>query len=314
MNDDNRPENRYKDIELPSSIDWRYNNDKRYTTWTRQQHAPNYCGACWAMSATSALSDRIMIMNNNSAPEWTLSPQVLLNCAKDECNGCHGGYPSKAYEYVRINGIPTDECQPYTATGWDTGNSCNDIDRCKNCFTNGTCVAQYPHQLWYVKEHGIVSGEQGMMAALQDGPITCGMDVTQGFEDYNDFSVYKDPCETCLVQAHDISLVGYGTDEDSGEKYWIGRNSWGTFWGYNGYFRIIRGQNNLGIEIACAWATPSDKPTWVNSTNNTDIKNIKSNKGGCAKLSKHDLDPNYGIYTLPRPQDKKLDLPEYFAW
>ena len=36
-------------------------------------------GACWAMSATSALSDRIMIHYNNSFPEWNLSPQVLLN-------------------------------------------------------------------------------------------------------------------------------------------------------------------------------------------------------------------------------------------
>ena len=36
------------------------------------------------MSATSALSDRIMIHYNNSFPEWNLSPQVLLNCERED--------------------------------------------------------------------------------------------------------------------------------------------------------------------------------------------------------------------------------------
>ena len=41
-------------------------------------------------------------------------------------------------------------------------------------------------------------------------------------------------------------------------RYWIGRNSWGTYWGENGFFRIVRGdaRMNLGIENDCTWATP----------------------------------------------------------
>eukprot|EP01046_Picozoa_sp_COSAG06_P031749 COSAG06_NODE_3118_length_5830_cov_5.051649_5_plen_74_part_00 len=34
----------------------------------------------------------------------------------------------------------------------------------------------------------------------------------------------------------------------------IGRNSWGTYWGEHGWFRIVRGTNNLGIEANCDWA------------------------------------------------------------
>jgi C1A family cysteine protease len=40
------------------------------------------------------------------------------------------------------------------------------------------------------------------------------------------------------------------------------RNSWGTHWGEQGFFRVVRGVNNIGIESDCAWATPVD--TWTN--------------------------------------------------
>ena len=79
-----------------------------------------------------------------------------------------GGYPSHAYEYTRLYGLPSETCQPYEATGWYyAGNACDDINICRNC-NHTMCWAQFPHQLWYVREHGIVHGEYGMLQALQD--------------------------------------------------------------------------------------------------------------------------------------------------
>jgi hypothetical protein len=45
--------------------------------------------------------------------------------------------------------------------------------------------------------------------------------------------------------------MGIKISEDNfiSTKFWWGRNSWGTYWGEKGLFRIIRGINNLRIEL-----------------------------------------------------------------
>ena len=53
---------------------------------------------------------------------------------------------------------------------------------------------------------------------------------------------------------HAIRLLGWGVD--NGTPYWLLANSWNTDWGENGYFRILRGNNECGIESGITAGLP----------------------------------------------------------
>ena len=58
---------------------------------------------------------------------------------------------------------------------------------------------------------------------------------------------------------HAVLLVGYGRCHVTGQKYWIVKNSWGTNWGEDGYFRIRRGCDECAIESIAVAASPIPK-------------------------------------------------------
>lgn len=45
---------------------------------------------------------------------------------------------------------------------------------------------------------------------------------------------------------HSTLIVGWG--EEDGVKYWLCKNSYGTSWGENGFFRIRRGLDDYAME------------------------------------------------------------------
>jgi cathepsin X len=95
----------------------------------------------------------------------------------------------------------------------------------------------------------------------KNGPISCGIDVTDKFEAYTG-GIYSEYSIFPLIN-HIISVVGWGYDEASKTEFWIARNSWGTYWGEKGFFRIKMHSDNLGIEAECSAGIPSLRPNNV---------------------------------------------------
>jgi len=55
--------------------------------------------------------------------------------------------------------------------------------------------------------------------------LACTIDVTLKFEHYGG-GIYTEHLDRIGLN-HEISVVGWGLDEQTGQEYWIGRNSWG---------------------------------------------------------------------------------------
>jgi len=153
----------------------------------------------------------------------------------------------------------TDEtCSIYMARGWTNGEGCSAMQKCRNCSPGEACFVPDQYRVYQVDEYAQIEGEEAMMQEIyQRGPIACGIAVPDLLEEYTSGIYCDETGDTSIV--HDISVVGYG--EENGQKYWMVRNSWGTYWGEQGFFRVCRGTNNIAIESDCAWATPVD--TWT---------------------------------------------------
>uniref|UniRef100_A0A7S2V9Q1 Peptidase C1A papain C-terminal domain-containing protein n=1 Tax=Fibrocapsa japonica TaxID=94617 RepID=A0A7S2V9Q1_9STRA len=109
---------------------------------------------------------------------------------------------------------------------------------------------------YFSKDQGTVSGEENIMREIMEyGPVACPMADTDEFSYDYTHGVFEDKTGKTEIN-HMVEVVGWGVDKDSGKKYWHVRNSWGTYWGMNGFFKIIRGVNNVMIESECYWMSP----------------------------------------------------------
>lgn len=285
----NRAEPRIKAPLVPANLpdQWIWNdvNDTNFLTNVRNQHVPFYCGSCWAHAATSAISDRIKIARNAAWPDINISPQVIISCeTKDQ--GCHGGEAYNAFEWMADNEVTDETCSIYRARGLDNGQECSAMNVCRDCTPGNACVVPDSYHVYGVDEFGHVSGEENMMQEIyQRGPIACGIAVPEALEEYTG-GVFCDETGDMEI-VHDISVVGYGVTDD-GQKYWTVRNSWGTHFGEDGFFRVCRGTNNIAIESDCAWATPKD--TWTD-----EVRHITT------EAEKNDPRNDQTVYDFPQP-------------
>mmetsp|Transcript_133487 Transcript_133487/g.285432 ORF Transcript_133487/g.285432 Transcript_133487/m.285432 type:complete len:664 (+) Transcript_133487:74-2065(+) len=249
----------------PSDFTWCNKDGVNYCTASLNQHIPQYCGSCWAHGSVSALGDRIKIARKAQSPDIALSVQHVLNCAN--VGSCHGGTVDGPYQWLHSlskrsgSGISYFTSNPYMACSsesrggiCDNGDwTCTPENVARTCGTFGEpCVglSSYPNAT--ISDYGSIAGKNAMMKEIFNrGPISCGIDASPILNYQSGIVEHR----FSLMQDHVISVVGWGTDAKEG-LYWIVRNSWGEYWGEQGYVRVKSG--SLALERSCSWAVPGE--------------------------------------------------------
>ncbi|EYB96020.1 hypothetical protein Y032_0154g2994 [Ancylostoma ceylanicum] len=218
------------------------------------------CGSCWAVSSASAMSDELCVQSNGTI-KLTLSDTDLLACC-DDCGGCFGGWPSKAYKWAERAGVVTggkyrqkNVCKPYVF--YPCGEHehepyygpCPEIwwprPKCRR-----TCHYKYnkgyQEDKHFVKRsYYLPTNETSIRQEIfVNGPVVAIFHV------YDDFLEYK---KGIYVHkwgsdrgAHAVKIIGWG--EEDNLKYWLISNSLNTDWGEDGFFRMLRGFDHCNIE------------------------------------------------------------------
>ncbi|XP_045457977.1 mexicain-like [Melitaea cinxia] len=202
-----------KPVEVPEEFDWR---SKGKVSPVKVQH---HCGSCWAFSTTGNVESAYAIKHGKIV---LLSEQQLIDCDK-QSDGCNGGFPAYAINYLMKNGAMAEESYPYEAK-------------------DGQC--RFDKQKVQVQVKGCTnikaSEDQLLEKLVQIGPLSIALDG-DAVKQYKGGIMIGDFCRGQDVN-HAVLLVGYGKDKD-GTPYWLIKNSWGENWGENGYFKIHRGVN-----------------------------------------------------------------------
>ncbi len=303
--------------DLPAEHFWGNVSGINYLSQNRNQHIPQYCGSCWAVGTTSALADRIKIARKAQGPDVILSVQVILNCGEA---GCGGGDPGVVFDYMEQEGLPEETCQNYEAAD----NDCKPNGVCEDCTLDNSgksvCTAVTNFSKWTLDGYGLVLGGSqrdasgalvgsvdAMKAELfQNGPIACGIHATDKFIAYAGgiFSEFV----PLPMSNHIISIVGWGVD--SGLEYWIGRNSWGTYWGEGGFFRINMHHENLGINTMCSWATPNPNPKYTAAGSRRESPSASAIDARMRPAIKRSSTPVDFVVTSPMPHTYVNAVPQ----
>ncbi|KAG0470616.1 hypothetical protein HPP92_017316 [Vanilla planifolia] len=220
-----------KSLNLPKEFDGR-------TQWSHCSTIgrildQGHCGSCWAFGAVESLSDRFCI---HFGINVSLSVNDLLTCCGFMCgDGCDGGYPIFAWRYFVQNGVVTEECDPY----FDQIGCAH--PGCEPSYPTPLCKkhCQVKNQVWDEQKHfgvnayRINSDPHDIMAEVfENGPVEVSFTV------FEDFAHYK---------------------SESTSTSQLLANQWNRDWGDDGYFKILRGTNECGIEEDVVAGLPSTK-------------------------------------------------------
>jgi len=218
-------------LQIPNKYDWR---NLGVVTPVKDQEQ---CGSCWAFSATETIESAWMLKHNITNMMKPLAPQQIVDCDNSD-NGCNGGEPSSAYDYIMsAGGQETNKAYPYTGQ-------------------DGTCAFQkslvYSNIVTWDYACHIEMERELLDSTYTYGPLSICVDASN-WQDYQSGVMTSWECAWVNVLDHCVQAVGW--DLTAPTPYWLVRNSWNTDWGENGFIRLEYGANTCGLTFDATYVT-----------------------------------------------------------
>jgi len=252
-------------IELPDEFDARVQWPDCPTI--KEIRDQGSCGSCWAFGAVEAMSDRVCI-HSNGTQHFHFSAEDLVSCCASCGFGCNGGFPGAAWSYWVRKGIVSggsynshQGCQPYAIAPCEHHVNGSRIP-CEGGHGTPRCVKQCEegYDVPYKKDKHFGSDaysignnvEKIKHEIMTNGPVEGAFTVFEDFLQYKS-GVYQHVTGS-EVGGHAIRILGWGIE--NGTPYWLIANSWNSDWGDNGYFRILQGKDECGIEASISAGLP----------------------------------------------------------
>jgi len=252
-------------MSLPKNFDAR---SKGIVTSIKNQKS---CGSCSAFAST-AMHETCMIRAGAPKSNLDLSEQQLVDCAYDNklafgCKGAYirayplwlanknGGFVNHENNYPYLNSHPKLKCQ--NVQHWSAG------AKITRAITDERCSDTKLMKLVY--KYGAV------VSVIYAGD--------NGFRNYRAGTIF-DTCSNKRYN-HAITVVGWGTTS-KGVKYWLIKNSWGSYWGDKGYIKVKRGTCDVALKCTvseCARHGNQSKPPAKSGHQDVDPCNVSAKYG-----------------------------------
>ena len=246
-------------VSTPDEFSW---IDFEGKDWTTPAKSQGNCGSCWDFAALGAFESLIKIKEENPNLSIDLSEQYVLSCLPAAANnygkGCLGGTPYGAFYYmmdISSEGNYNNGAIPESCFSYQANHNIPCSEKCENWEELLVPILDCSES--YL---GFDSPEnRAIIKSLiyENGPIAAAMNATQDFisfwsNHHEPTDYYPDPhAPWGNMLNHIIVILGWKNDSsiDNG-GFWICKNSWGTSWGYQGFYNIEYGALFTGFYIS----------------------------------------------------------------
>jgi len=215
--------------DMPDYVDW---YAKGAVTPVKNQEQ---CGSCWAFSATEAIESTNILAGKFTADNIDLAPQQIVDCDTSD-DGCGGGEPMTAYEYViSAGGLESNTSYPYTAVN----GVCH--------FKKAEVVTTISSWKYATQNHDESLLQQNLASY---GPLSVCVDAAR-WQYYQSGVMTRFQCDIINLLDHCVQAVGFNSTAST--PYYMVRNSWGFDWGLDGYIWLEMNHNTCGITDEVTW-------------------------------------------------------------